>query len=210
MRKKIGLYFGSFNPITKAHEKIALYVINHTSIDEMHFLISPQNPHKEQKDLLNVDTRCELIEVVCEGHNNLKLNLIELSLPIPSYTAHTLKMIGEQDKLNEYYVIMGYDVFKSIHEWHDYKEVLNYPIILLPRETNDNDDEFITHKKELEKKVKHTIVITYLQEMKILPISSTEVRTKIQNNENIADIVNPKVLKIINEKKLYQNGENRS
>ena len=208
MKKKIGLYFGSFNPITKAHEKIALYVINHTSVDEVHFVISPQNPHKEQKDLLDVDTRCELVGVVCEGHNNLKLNLIELSLPIPSYTAHTLKMIKEQDKLNEYYVIMGYDVFKSIHKWNDYEDVLKYPIILLPRETNDNDDDFLNHKKDLERKINHNVNITYLQEMKILPISSTEVRTKIQNNENIADIINPKVLKIIKEKKLYQNGKN--
>lgn len=208
MGKKIGLYFGSFNPITKAHEKIALYVINHTSIEEVHFVISPQNPHKEQKDLLDVNTRCELVEKVCEGHNNLKLNTIELSLPIPSYTANTLKMIKTQDNVNQYYIIIGYDVFKTIQKWNNYEDILKYPIILLPRETNDNDDDFIRHKKELERKVNHPINITYLQEMQILSISSTEVRTKIKNQENIADIVNPKVLKIIEEKKLYQNGEN--
>ena len=90
MKKRIGLYFGSFNPVTKAHEKIALYVINHTSIDEVQFVISPQNPHKEQKDLLDVNLRIEMLEAMCKEHNNLNVNTIELTLPIPSYTSDTL------------------------------------------------------------------------------------------------------------------------
>ena len=131
MKKRIGLYFGSFNPVTKAHEKIALYVINHTSIDEVQFVISPQNPHKEQKDLLDVNLRIEMLEAMCKEHNNLNVNTIELTLPIPSYTSDTLKAINEIDEENEYSIIMGYDVFKSIDKWKNYEDILKYPIILL-------------------------------------------------------------------------------
>lgn len=203
MKKKVGLYFGSFNPITKAHEKIALYVINHTSIEEVQFVISPQNPHKEQKNLLDVETRIELINEVCKDYQNMQINTIELNLPIPSYTTDTLKEIEKENGNNEYYIIMGYDVFETIHTWKNYKDIFNYPIILLPRENNDNYDEFLEYKKELERSINQTINITYLQEMNIMHISSTNVRNNIKENINIHNLVNPKVLKIIQEKKLY-------
>ena len=203
MKKKVGLYFGSFNPITKAHEKIALYVINHTSIEEVQFVISPQNPHKEQKDLLNVETRIELINEICKDYQNMQINTIELNLPIPSYTIDTLNEIEKKNDNNEYHIIMGYDVFETIHTWKNYKDVLNYPIILLPRKNNDNYDKFLEYKKELERSINQNINITYLQEMNIMHISSTEVRNNIKENKNINNLVNPKVLKIIQEKKLY-------
>lgn len=203
MKKKVGLYFGSFNPITKAHEKIALYVINHTSIEEVQFVISPQNPHKEQKDLLNVETRIELINEICKDYQNMQINTIELNLPIPSYTIDTLNEMEKKNDNNEYHIIMGYDVFETIHTWKNYKDVLNYPIILLPRKNNDNYDKFLEYKKELERSINQNINITYLQEMNIMHISSTEVRNNIKENKNINNLVNPKVLKIIQEKKLY-------
>lgn len=205
MKKRIGLYFGSFNPVTKAHEKIALYVINHTSIDEVQFVISPQNPHKEQKDLLDVNLRIEMLEAMCKEHNNLNVNTIELTLPIPSYTSDTLKAINEIDEENEYSIIMGYDVFKSIDKWKNYEDILKYPIILLPRETNDNYEDFLFYKKELERKLNNTIFVSYLQEMIVLPISSTEVRKQLATNGNVSKLLNPQVLKIIQEKKLYKN-----
>ena len=208
MGKKIGLYFGSFNPITKAHEKIALYVINHTSIEEVEFVISPHNPHKNQNDLLNAELRMEMLQAVCNNHNNLKVNPIELGLPLPSYTSNTLKAIRENDKENEYYIIMGYDAFISLHKWKNFEEILKYPIILLPRETNDNYDDFIMYKKRLEKKINKIISVSYLQEMNILSISSTDVRNGLKNNKNVIHLLNPNVWKIIREKKLYQNGEN--
>lgn len=208
MGKRIGLYFGSFNPITKAHEKIALYVINHTSIDEVEFVISPHNPHKNQKDLLDVETRIEMVQSVCDEHKNLKVNAIELTLPLPSYTCDTLKVIKEQNKDNDYHIIMGFDAFMSLHKWKNYEEIIKFPIILLPRDTNDNYEEFITYKKKLDKKLNRCVDVTYLQEMKILPISSTDVRNGLKQNKNVSHLLNPTVLKIISEKSLYQNGEN--
>lgn len=208
MGKRIGLYFGSFNPITKAHEKIALYVINHTLIEEVEFVISPHNPHKNQNDLLDVEKRIEMVQAVCNEHKNLKVNTIELSLPLPSYTCDTLKEIKERDKENDYHIIMGFDAFMSLHKWKNYEEILKFPIILLPRDTNDNYDEFLTYKKKLDKKLNRCVAVSYLQEMNILPISSTDVRNGLKENKNVSHLLNPTVLEIIREKNLYQNGEN--
>ncbi len=208
MMKRIGLYFGSFNPITKAHERIALYVINHTSIDKVDFVVSPHNPHKNQNDLIDVETRIEMLQSVCEEHQNLNVNPIELTLPIPSYTCDTLKAIREFDKENEYYIIMGYDVFITLHKWKNYEEIFKFPIILLPRDTTDNYDDFLMYKKNIERKLKKVIFVSYLHEMDVLPISSTEVRECVRNNKNISDLVNPNVMKIIRDKNLYRNGEN--
>ena len=100
---------------------------------------------------------------------------------------------------------MGYDVFKSIDKWKNYEDILKYPIILLPRETNDNYEDFLFYKKELERKLNNAIFVSYLQEMVVLPISSTEVRKQLATNGNVSKLLNPQVLKIIQEKKLYKN-----
>ena len=103
---------------------------------------------------------------------------------------------------------MGFDAFMSLHKWKNYEEILKFPIILLPRDTNDNYDEFLTYKKKLDKKLNRCVAVSYLQEMNILPISSTDVRNGLKENKNVSHLLNPTVLEIIREKNLYQNGEN--
>lgn len=205
--RKIGLYFGSFNPITKAHEDIADYVLKQCHLDEVHFVISPQNPHKQYQTMVDINTRIDMIEAVCEEHNNLFINTIELTLPIPSYTADTLKAIEHSFEPNvEYYIIMGYDVFITLHTWYNFKDILKYNIILLPR--GDNNDSYEDYKKTLESYCNHPLNITFLQDMHLMNISSTHIREQIKMGIYDENIVNKQVLEIIKNKKLYLNGEN--
>ena len=203
--RKIGLYFGSFNPITTAHEYVANYVLEHCQIDEVQFIISPQNPHKQNQYMVDSNIRVEMVEEVCRQYNNLFINTIELTLPIPSYTANTLKAIEESFEPNiEYYIIMGYDVFKQLHTWYNFENILNYNIILLPRNDIYNENDFNTYVQFLQGKINKEVNVNYLHNMKLLNISSTQVRNAIHNNLPLNEMVNPNVLKIIKKYELYK------
>jgi nicotinate-nucleotide adenylyltransferase len=205
--RKIGLYFGSFNPITKAHEYVANYVLKQCSIDEIHFVISPQNPQKQNIHMADTAIRVEMVEEVCKQYDNLFINTIELTLPTPSYTDTTLKAIEESFEPNvEYYIIMGYDVFQELHTWHNFKEILKYNIIVLPRNKMYDEEEYLTYVHFLQNCVNTDLNINYLHDMSLLNISSTQVRDAIQKGEPLNNMINEKVLEIINQYKLYQNG----
>lgn len=131
---KIGLYFGSFNPIHTGHLIIAKYVLQNSNLDRIWFVVSPQNPFKSPESLLNENHRLHLVNTAIEGETDLKASNIEFKLPKPSYTINTLTYLAEQFPKYEFTVIVGSDAFQNINKWKNFESLVkNYPFIVYKR-----------------------------------------------------------------------------
>ncbi|MEP6615336.1 MAG: nicotinate (nicotinamide) nucleotide adenylyltransferase [Ginsengibacter sp.] len=130
----IGLYFGSFNPIHTGHLIIANYLVSNSELDQLWFVITPQNPLKVSASLLNEYHRKFLIDIAIDGEKKLRTSTIEFSLPKPSYTIDTIAYLKEKHPGYVFTIILGSDSFKNIHNWKN-NEVLikNNPILVYPR-----------------------------------------------------------------------------
>lgn len=131
---KVGLFFGSFNPVHIGHLIIANYMANYTFLDEVWFVVSPQNPFKDKKSLGNMYDRLEMVNLAIEGADNLRASDIEFSLPQPSYTIDTLTHLSEKYPTKEFLLIMGEDNLMGITKWKNADILLrDYKIIVYPR-----------------------------------------------------------------------------
>lgn len=114
---KVGLYFGSFNPIHIGHCIIASHIAQNTNLDRVWFVVSPQNPFKETNSLLNEYHRLHLVKLAIEGENFLKASDIEFHLPRPSYTVDTLAYLSEKHPEHEFSIVLGSDGLQNLHKW---------------------------------------------------------------------------------------------
>jgi len=131
---KIGLYFGTFNPIHIGHMAIANYMVEFTEIQQLWFIVSPQNPFKEEKHLLKDYHRLAMVNQVIEDDNRFRASNIEFKLPRPSYTIDTLAYLQEAHPDHEFYLLMGSDNLKHFHKWKNADEILkNHHILVYPR-----------------------------------------------------------------------------
>ena len=146
--KKIGLYFGTFNPIHVGHLIIANYMADYTELDEVWLVVSPQNPLKKKETLLKDHHRLSLVRIALEDNTKLMASNIEFDLPIPSYTINTLVHLKEKYETYEFHLIMGEDNLRSFHKWKNQEEIINnhkifvYPRVLTEQEMEDNTVEF--------------------------------------------------------------------
>ena len=131
---KVGLYFGSFNPIHVGHMAIANYMAEFTELDQVWFVISPQNPFKERKSLLPDHHRLELVERAIEGDDRFRASDIEFKMPTPSYTIDTLAWLTEKHPRNKFVIIMGSDGLPTFRKWKNADEIRrNYKRYVYPR-----------------------------------------------------------------------------
>ncbi len=131
---KVGLYFGSFNPIHIGHMVIANYMVEYTSIDQLWFIVSPQNPLKNKTNLLKDYQRLELVNRAIEDDDRFQASNIEFDLPKPSYTIDTLAYLSDKYPGYEFVILMGSDNLESFHKWKNFKTIVqNYGIIVYPR-----------------------------------------------------------------------------
>src|SRR6478609_3586133 len=132
---KIGLYFGSFNPVHVGHLIIANHVINYSDLQQVWLIISPQNPLKPSASLLNEYHRLHLVQSALEGETKLKGSNIEFHLPKPSYTVDTLTYLKEKYPQHQFAVIMGSDSFFNLTRWKNYEVIIkNYPLYIYERQ----------------------------------------------------------------------------
>ena len=120
---KIGLFFGSFNPIHIGHLIIANHIINHSHVEQVWFVISPLNPLKNKNNLLGKYDRLNLVEIAIEDNYDFKTSTIEFNMPVPSYTIDTVTLLHEKYPENHFSLIMGGDNLIYIHKW---KNCWNY------------------------------------------------------------------------------------
>ena len=177
---KIGLFFGSFNPIHNGHLIIVNHILNETDLDKIWFVISPLNPFKTSESLLNEYDRFHLVQKAIEGDLRLKASDIEFTLPKPSYTIHTLTYLKEKYPEHVFTLIMGSDGFQNLDKWKNAELIArDYSIIIYKRPGFD-----------IINKLNANILVL---EAPLLSISATYIRRLIEQGKSIKYLVPPAV-----------------
>ncbi len=188
---KIGLFFGSFNPIHIGHKIIASYMVEFTDLDKVCFIVSPQNPEKKKSSLLDQYHRLQIIRHEIEDDNKLSVSDIEFTMPIPSYTIDTLSVLKEKYPENEYSLIMGADNIKSLYKWKNYQQILKYyRIYVYPREG---------YKPSLVDKN-----IFYINDVPKMEISASFIRASIKEKKDVSYLVPEKAWSYIEKMNFYK------
>lgn len=188
---KIGLYFGSFNPVHIAHLIIANHILNETDIEKIWFVVSPQNPFKSEKGLLNEYHRLHLLRLATEDDNRIKVSDIEFSLPKPSYTTNTLAYLAEKYPEHEFCIIMGSDSFQNLHKWKNYEVIVkNYPVYVYQRPGFGTENT--------------TGAKLHVLDAPLLQLSATQIREYIREGKSIRYMVPDKVLEEIARGSYYK------
>lgn len=196
--KKIGLFFGSFDPIHIGHMTVANEALNQTDLDAVAFVISPQNPFKSDKILSPFIDRWLMVSKAINGNDRLLLSDIENQLPNPSYTCRTLHKLESdyryKDDSYEFSLIMGMDNLINIHKWKNPNYILKHEIIVYPRRDLDIIPIELQNKK------------TNIQFLKCkqFNISSTVIREFIRHNEDVSHVLHPDVYNYIKHRNLYK------
>lgn len=132
--KQVGLFFGSFNPIHNGHLMLAQYMLNFAHIDEIWFVVSPQNPFKQNSQLLDAKHRVKMVDLATANAKNMFSCDIELTLPTPSYTVNTLSALRSRYTDCEFSIIMGGDNLEGLPHWREPEKIIaNHRIIVYPR-----------------------------------------------------------------------------
>lgn len=188
---KIGLYFGSFNPVHNGHLIIANHVLNETDIKKVWFIVSPQNPFKPEASLLNEYDRLHLLRVATEDDNRIDVLDIEFQLPRPSYTSNTLAYLKERYPNHQFVIIMGGDSFQNLNKWKNWEAIVsNYEIMVYSR------PGFKT-----ENKINASLT---LLDAPLLEISSTQIREYLKKRKSIRYLVPESVFEEIKKGNYYK------
>ena len=188
---RIGLYFGSFNPIHIGHLIIANHVLNVTDLKKIWFVVSPQNPFKQNNSLLNEYDRLHLARLSVESDTRIAVSDIEFGLPRPSYTIDTLTYLKEKYPGYEFSIIMGSDSFQNFNKWKNYERIAErYPIYIYKRGGFEIENTFEA--------------ATTILDAPLLQISATNIRELIKKGKSIRYMVPENVREEIETRRFYK------
>ena len=193
-RKKIGLYFGTFNPIHSGHLTIANHLVEYSDLHEVWLIVTPHNPHKKKTSLLDDIHRLTMVRIALEDYPKLKASNIEFDLPQPNYTVNTLAHLEEIYPEVDFCLIMGEDNLKSFHKWKNYEVILErYAIYVYPRISEGIiESQFEDHP-----------AINRV-DAPIMELSSTFIRSAIKEGKNIRPMLPDTVWKYLDEMNFYR------
>ena len=199
--KKIGLYFGTFNPIHVGHLIIANYMADYTNLDEIWLIVSPQNPLKKKESLLADYHRLNLVRIGIENNNKLKASDIEFNLSKPSYTIHTLIHLKEKHPDYHFNLIMGADNLRSFHKWKNHNEIIKeHNIYVYPRILTEQE---LKEKESIEQpRFEHENIIHC--DAPMMKISSSFIRAAIKNKKDVQYLLTEPVFKYVEEMNFYK------
>lgn len=191
---KIGLYFGTFNPIHVGHLIIANHLAEHSDLEQIWMVVTPHNPLKEKNTLLDDYQRLHLVHLATEEYPKIKPSDIEFKLPQPNYTVNTLAHLMEKYPQHAFSLIMGEDILKSLHKWKNYDYILqHHDIYVYPRvSVGEDNSEFKNHPRI------HKI------DAPIVEISSTFIRENIKNKKNIRPLLPHNVWEYVDHNNFYK------
>jgi nicotinate-nucleotide adenylyltransferase len=191
---KVGLYFGTFNPIHAGHMIIANHMAEFSELDQVWLVVTPHNPHKTKNTLLDDYKRLEMVFLATEAYPKLKPSDVEFRLPQPNYTVNTLAHLQEKYPQYEFSLIMGEDNLNSLHKWKNYEIILqNHDIYIYPRISGETmNSEFLNHAKI------HRI------DAPVVEISSTFIRDSIKDGKSIRPLLPAEVWQYVDHNNLYK------
>lgn len=191
---KIGLFFGSYNPIHIGHLIIANHMVEFSDLDEVWFVVTPHNPFKKKQSLLDDHHRYQLVQEATYDFPKLKPSNIEFGLPQPNYTINTLVHLFEKYPQHQFSLIMGQDNLRSFHKWKNHKEILeNHELYVYPRISDEkNLPDLLSHPK------------VHLIEAPIVEISATLIRKSIKDNKNVRALMPERAWKYMDEMNFYK------
>ena len=194
---KIGLFFGSFNPMHIGHLILANYILEKSDMDQVWFVVSPQNPFKEKKSLLKDYHRFDMVNLALKNYPKMRASNVEFSMPKPSYTTDTLAYLKEKYPGNSFALIMGEDNLKNLHKWKNAKNLIeNNQIIVYPRkvetENSEEQNPYSNHKN------------IHLIDAPIIELSATQIREMIKENKNVRPMLPPEVFEFLDGSNFYK------
>lgn len=189
----IGVFSGSFDPVHIGHLILASYIVEFTDIDEVWFLVSPHNPLKKEKDLLDETNRFSMVEMALEEYPKLRVSDFEFSMPRPSYTINTLDALKLAYPEHRFSLIIGADNWMVFDKWKDYDKILeNFGLKIYPR---------LDSRITIPPKLRNTVEAL---DSPVIDISSTFIRESIANNKDMKAFLPQKVYDFIVEKGFYK------
>lgn len=202
--KKVGLFFGSYNPVHVGHLILANYLADYTDLSEVWMVVSPHNPHKKKVNLLEDHHRLAMVRIAVEDNTQLKASDIEFNLPKPSYTVFTLQTLKERYPDHEFVLIMGEDNLRSFHKWKNYEYILDhhqlyvYPRVLTAAE-RDLQQDF-----QIDETVINHSNLKLLKDAPMMKISSSFIRNAIKEGHDVRYLLTEKVFQYLDEMNFYK------
>lgn len=192
---KIGLYFGSFNPIHIGHLIIANHIAEYSDLDQIWMIVTPHNPLKKKESLLNDHQRLHLVYLATEDYLKIIPSDIEFKLPQPNYTINTLAHLQDNFPNHIFSLIMGEDNLRSLNKWKNHEMILkNHEIYVYPRVSSEIDDLEVKNSPNI-----------HIIDAPIVEISSTFIRQNIKKNKNVKPLLPTKVWEYIDHNNFYKN-----
>lgn len=188
---KVGLFFGSFNPVHVGHMIIANYMVQNTDLDQVWMVLSPQNPFKKRSSLANDYDRLHLLNLAIGEHVEIKSSNVEFSLPQPSYTIDTLTYLHELHPTHDFSLIMGGDNLAGFHKWKNYEQILEHHDIYVYKRSTHIDHQFDGHKR------------IFIKEAPLLNLSASYIRAQIKENKSVQYLVPDKVYEYLKDTQIY-------
>ncbi len=191
---KVGLFFGTFNPIHVGHLTIANHIAEYSDLDQVWFVVTPHSPFKKKNSLLDDHQRLEMVYRATKDYSKLKQSDIEFKLPQPNYTVNTLAHLEEKYPDYEFALIMGEDNLKSFHKWKNYQVILEmHDIYVYPRMSGGKvETEFDEHPT-----IHHI-------DAPIMELSSTFIRKSIKQGKNVRPMLPENVWEYLDEMNFYK------
>ena len=187
--KKIGLYFGTFNPIHIGHLILANHFAETTDIDEVWFVVTPQNPMKKKDSILGNRQRLELVYRATKDYPKLHPSDIEFELPIPNYTINSLTLLEEKHPNKHFTLLMGEDNLVNFPKWKNYDLILErYELYVYPRHS----------KRPIPERLQDHPKINLIDAPKI-ELSSSAIRAAIKKGQNVQPLLHPESWSYLDE-----------
>ena len=191
--KKTGLFFGSFNPVHTGHMILANFFAEHTDLDEVQLVVTPQNPLKKRSNLLQDYHRLYMARLATEPYTKINVSNVEFQLPKPNYTIVTLTHLSDTYPGREFVLLMGEDSLVSLPKWRNYETILeNYEIYVYPRIT------------PVETNLKSHPHVRFFDEAPIVQISASSIRKDLKEGKEVRPLLPPEVYKYIMEMGFYR------
>ena len=201
----IGLFGGSFNPIHNGHVRLAKALLQEAGLDEVWFMVSPQNPFKQNQQLLDDNKRFRLVQIALKDEPHLKACNFEFNQPKPSYTWNTLQALQEAYPDDQFTILIGGDNWAAFDKWYRYEDILHhYPIVVYPRE--GSEIKVTGYEYPPTPNTQHPAPVPNIKIVKtpLINISSTQIRQRIQARKSVRGLVPTAVAMVLEQEHLYR------